>query len=289
MPLPQLSLSTRPMHGAEFPSRTSAESPPLSPVQQGSQEVINSMLDVQNSADPGRFINQLPDHIKTLQQLAEKEHYVVPRAVEELAKAQGFSTPLLPCTTGGTAALRMLTITELQSQLDHLNEQVAALSGIHKPSAELRIRDVAGAAVNGYKYMLLLAVANNIYSAGRLMLQHSAGRETNTLLGLAREVIALAIHMKLFRDMHRDTGIIDQIKNSRNTNLQDLPQWNLDNPADSLETMLGKINLAKEQSQVLRSTLDKSQEKFLKKDVPAMLMGFLTLALAGQMINMATR
>ncbi|MFC6479165.1 hypothetical protein ACFQDN_25305 [Pseudomonas asuensis] len=104
----------------------------LSPTQQEGQKIVNDILDVQNSADPVRFINRLPEHIVTLQRLAEQETYTSPGVISQFAKSQGFTEPLLPCNTGGSTAVRIITVLELEEQLHTLKSQAAVLNGVHE-------------------------------------------------------------------------------------------------------------------------------------------------------------
>ncbi|WP_188867017.1 hypothetical protein [Pseudomonas asuensis] len=262
----------------------------LSPTQQEGQKIVNDILDVQNSADPVRFINRLPEHIVTLQRLAEQETYTSPGVISQFAKSQGFTEPLLPCNTGGSTAVRIITVLELEEQLHTLKSQAAVLNGVHERlGSDAPVLSHAKIMANGYKYVLLLAAISNIFSAGKLMLEHAPGRESRTILGLAREVVALAIHLKLFRDMSFDLSVLEKIKNTRNSTLQTLPQWDLNNPEKSLQEALAKINSIKEQSVAVTKAKDQAKDIFMKKDLPSIMAGFLTLSLAGHFVGIATQ
>ena len=164
------------------------------------------------------------------------------------------------------------------------------MEGIHqRPSDVERTLGFASTMVNGFKYMMLLAVLSNVYSAGKLMLEHMPGQESNTMLRLAREVVALAIHLKLFGDMNSDLSMLGKIKNTRNSSIQNIPQWDFNNPSGSLVEALSKLESIKMQSTALNKAKDQTQVNFMKKDLPALMAGFLTLALAGQFVNMATQ
>ncbi|MEO4016106.1 hypothetical protein [Pseudomonas rossensis] len=289
MPIQPLSISTN--YSANRSSDSIDSNPrPLSPAQRQSQEIINDILDVQNSAEPARFINRLPDHIATLQRLAEQDTFTTPRHIDEFAKSQGFATPLLPCTTSGSLGVRLVTVLELQEQLHSLQGQMKAMNGIHqRPDDVDPSLGMASKLISGYKYMLLLAVLSNVYAAGKLMLEHTPGRESNTVLGLAREVVALAIHLKLFGDMNSDLRVLGQIKNTRNSNLHDIPQLNLNDPVGSLTEALSKVEFMKQQSAALTKARDQAKDNLMKKDLPSVMAGFLTLALAGQFVSMAAQ
>lgn len=289
MPIQPLSISTN--HPANRSSDSIDSNPrPLSPAQRQSQEIVNDILDVQNSAEPERFINRLPNHIATLQRLAEQDTYSTPSRLEEFANIHGFPKPLMPCTTGGTMATRLVTMLELQEQLQSLQGQIKAMSGIHQRPGDVDpTMGIASTAASGFKYVMLLAVLSNVYSAGKMMLEHMPGQESNTVLRVAREVVALAIHLKLFGDMHSDLNVLGQIRNTRNSSLQNMPEWNLNNPGASLTEMLGKMESIKQQSAALNKAKDQALDNFMKKDLPSAMMGFLTLALAGQFMNMATQ
>ncbi|TPG85740.1 hypothetical protein EAH72_34860 [Pseudomonas caspiana] len=289
MPIQPLSISTN--HPANRSSDSIDSNPrPLSPAQRTNQEIVNDILDVQNSAEPARFINRLPAHITTLQRLAEQDTFTTPRRLDEFAKSQGFATPLLPCTTGGSLSVRLVTMLELQEQLDSLQGQIKAMNGIHQRPGDVEpTLGIASTAASGFKYMMLLAVLSNVYAAGKLMLQHMPGRESDTVLGLAREVVALAIHLKLFGDVNSDLRVLGQIKSTRNSSLHNIPQWNLNDPGSSLTEALSKLESIKQQSAALIKARDQAQDNFIKKDLPSMMAGFLTLALAGQFVSMAAQ
>lgn len=289
MPIQPLNISTS--HPANRSSDSIDSNPrPLSPAQRQGQEIVGDILEIQNSADPARFINRLPEHIATLQRLAEQDTYTTPHRIDEFAKSQGFAKPLMPCTTGSSMTVRLLTMLELQEQLHSLQGQAKAMSGIHQRPGDVEpMLGIASTAASGFKYMMLLAVLSNVYSAGKLMLDHMPGQEANTMLRLTREVVALAIHLKLFGDMGSDLDVLGKIRSTRNSSLQNMPQWNLNSPGSSLTEALGKLESIKQQSTALNDAKDQAQKNFMTKDLPSLMAGFLTLALAGQFMNMATQ
>lgn len=264
-----------------------------SPARKEAEEALHAILDVRTATDPQHFIHRLPEHIMALQRLAAQDTYSVPEKIGELARIHGVEKVLMPCIAGGTFIMRSKTFEEINHQLDSLNKELEAITSFEQRAAQSSGNSsIINSAVNFYKYGMAMVALSNLYTMGQLMLKHSPGQETNTLLSIMREGVALAIHAKLFGNLQSDDRVLDKINKIRNATMQALPQWNLANPTESLNDIMitrrEKIEAIKIQHDALVEARDTAQDNLLFKDAPTMFIGLMTLVFVGHLMSMAT-